>query len=172
MCKVCLGALFCLLLLCSCFGLDRSGGIMKYRAGTVKTGTGRFTVPSLPPPWKPPKIRLKQLVHENDSIDGTIVTDALCGPKFDDAPLPRLAKELFQRLQERKITSEKNLTLDGRAALRMQGGGRMDGVPIRMDVVVMKKDFCLYDFVYFAPPATYAQGVGDFEEYLHGFRTR
>lgn len=172
MCKVRLGVLLWLLLLCSCFGLDRSGGIMKYREGTVRTGTGRFTAPQLPPPWKSPKIRLKQLVHENDLLGATIVTDALCGPKFDDAPLPRLAKELFQRLQERRITSEKAFTLDGRAALRMQGGGRMDGVPIRMDVVVMKKDFCLYDFVYFAPPATHGQGVGDFEGYVHGFRTR
>ena len=145
---------------------------MKYRAGTVTTGIGSFTVPRLPHPWKSPKIRLKQLVHENDAIQATIVTDALCGPKFDDAPLPRLAKEFFQRLQERRITSEKGLTLDGRAAFRMQGSGRIDGVPVAMDVVVMKKDFCLYDFVYFAPPETYREGIRDFEGYLHGFRTK
>jgi hypothetical protein len=41
-----------------------------------------------------------------------------------------------------------------------------------MSVAVMKKDFCLYDFSYFAPPETFARGVGDFEGYLRGFQTR
>ncbi len=158
--------------LTSCFGIDRSGGIMTYHAGEVRTGTGCFTVPRLPPPWKGPKIQLKQLVHENDPLKATIVTDALCGPKYDDGPLPRLSQELYQRLQSRKMTKETNLTLDGREAVRTQGEGLMDGVPIRMDVVVMKKDSCLYDFIYFAPPETFASGTGDFEAYFHGFKTR
>lgn len=166
------GWLFLLLILPSCFGMNRTGGVMMYRAGIAETGIGRFAVPRLPPPWKGPKLRLRQLVHENNAIEATIVTDALCGPKFDDAPLPRLAEELFQKLQQKKILSEKNLVLDGRAALRVHGKGRIDGVPMEMDVVVMKKDFCLYDFAYFAPPETFRRGIDDFEGYLDGFRTR
>ncbi len=160
------------LIFSSCFGISRSGGIVRYDRGRAMTGHGHFEVGKLPPSWGSPKIRLRQLVYENDAIDATIVTDALCGPKFDDAPLPKLARELFRRLGRPQFDEEKNFILDGRTALGLQGFGNLDGIPIRMKVVVMKKDFCLYDFVYFAPPKTYRQGVGDFEGYLHGFRAR
>jgi len=163
--------LLLLLPLSSCFGIDRSGGIMKYRAGTALTGTGSFHVSRLPPPWKGPKIRLKQLIHENDPLQATIVTDALCGPKYDDGPLPKLAAEMFQKMTDRKIASQITLTIDGRSAYRMRGQGRMDGVLLEMDVVVLKKNLCLYDMVYVAPPAAFSRGEKDFEDYIHGFQT-
>ncbi len=151
--------------------MDRSGGIMKYKAGTVITGTSRFTVSQLPPPWESPKIRLKQLVHENDPLRATILTDALCGPKYDDGPLPRLAADLFQKMTDRKILSQRNIDVAGRSAVRMVGTGKMDGVLLKMDVVVLKKNLCLYDMIYVAPPETYSQGVQDFERYFHGLQT-
>ncbi len=165
------GILPLLLIVCSCFGLDRRGGITKYKNGTAYTGGGSFHAPRLPAPWSQPRRLLKQLVYENDPLKATIVVDALCGPKYDDAPLNRLARELFQRLQHPKITSEKAMTLDGRSALRVDGSGDVDGVFLQMAVAVMKKDFCLYDFSYFAPPETFASGVRDFEVYLNGFKT-
>src|SRR5579885_1160205 len=118
-------AFFLPLVLSACFGIDRSGGIMKYKAGTVYTGTGRFNVPKLPPPWRAPKIKLKQLVHENNDIRAMIVTDALCGPKYDDGPLPKLADELFQKMTDRKTLSQKGLVVAGRGAWRMVGQGRI-----------------------------------------------
>ena len=161
-----------LLTLCACFGLDRRGGITGYKNGEADAGKARFTVRRLPPPWKEPRRLLKQLVYENDPLAATIVVDALCGPKYDDAPLNRLAAELFQRLDKPKIRSEKTVTLDGRSAVRMDGNGAVDGVPLEMSVVVMKKNFCLYDFSYFAPPQTFSQGKRDFEDFLNGFETR
>jgi hypothetical protein len=163
------GILSLLLIVCACFGLDRRGGITGYQNGTAYTGTGRFQAPAMSPPWKSPKRLLKQLVYENDPLKATLVVDALCGPKYDDAPLNRLARELFQRLQRPVIHSERAFVLDGRSAVRMDGEGDVDGVPIRMSVVVMKKNFCLYDFSYFAPPETSSRGVHDFEGYLNGF---
>ena len=53
----------------------------------------------------------------------------------------------------------------------LAGGGAVDGVPLKMAVVVMKKDFCLYDFSYFAPPGGFSRGISDFEGYLNGFKT-
>jgi hypothetical protein len=145
---------------------------MGYHKGEVYTGKGKFTLGSLPPSWKGPHIIRKQLVYDNDPIDGTILSDALCGPKFLDAPLPRLAKDLFEQMGNEKMGRIKEFMLDGRAAVRLQGVGSIDGVLIQMDVVVMKKDFCVYDFVYFAPPKTFAKGISDFEGYFNGFQTR
>ena len=162
----------CAIFLVACFGIDRRGGIVHYAGGEATTGEGRFRTGPLPPSWKGPSLRLKQLVFEDNGIGATIVTDALCGPKFNDAPLPRLARDLFERLDQKKLGAEKWLTLDGRQAVRLEGEGSLDGVPIRMEVVVSKKNFCLYDFVYFAPPDTFQKGWQDFEGYLNGFRVR
>lgn len=163
-------SLLVIVLLTSCFGIDQRGGILKYRSRIVHTGFGRFSVGDLPPSWTGPRIRLKQLVFENDRIGGTIVTDALCGPKYNDSPLLRLAQDLFLPLGNRHLNRERSLTLAGREALRLQGTGTMDGVPIGMDVVVLKKDFCLYDFVYFAPVRSFSEGEKDFEKYFREFR--
>lgn len=166
------GYLLFLLFLASCLGMDRRGGILKISGGEVYTGTGRFTVGKLSPDWKGPKIKLKQMVFENDRIGATIVTDALCGPKFDEAPLSHLLQDLFRPMEKRNVGKLREVTVDGRRALRAQGEGNLDGVPLRMEAVVVKKDFCLYDFVYFAPPERFPEGARDFEEYLHGFRVR
>ncbi len=160
------------LFLSGCLGIGRNGGIMGYHGGTVLTGTRKFSVSPLPSPWKSPKVRSKQLVHQNDEIGATIVTDVLCGAKFDDAPLPRLGREMFQGLKEVTILREKEFTLEGSDAFRVTGKGTSQGVSIQMDVVVMKKDFCLYDFAYFAPSSTFSKGVNDFEGYFNGFRTQ
>ncbi len=168
-----IGVLLLFVLFCAaCFGIDRKGGIIKYREGTVFTALERFQVPSLPNGWKKPKIRLKQLVYENDLLGATLVVDALCGPKFDESPLPRLARDLFDRLQDVQLEKEKFLTLQGRQALELEGRGSLDGVPFGMKVVVMKRDFCLYDFVYFASPSHYREGKKTFEDFIHGTKFR
>ncbi len=170
------GVLFLLLLglglVASCFGTDRRGGVVQYAGGLAITGLGRFEIGKLPPPWKGPRLELKQLVYKNNEIGGTIVTDARCGPKFDDAPVSRLAYDLFERLDNKSIGGMKKMTLDGRAGVRVSGSGSLDGVLLKMDVVVVKKDFCLYDFVYFAPPRSFSNGIKDFEGYLNGFKTQ
>lgn len=148
---------------------------MRYQAGRVHTGFGSFQTGPLSPAWEGPKIRQKQLVYEQDDWGATILTDALCGPKFSEAPLSRLASDLFHSLGSRKnvqVERDAVFRLGGRQALRRRGMIEMDGVALMMDVVVMKKDFCQYDFVYFAPPLNFSKGEADFEGYFRGFKTR
>lgn len=156
----------------SCLGTDLRGGILRYESGVAYSGVTQFTAGKLPPTWQGPELQLKQLVFKNDALGATIVADALCGPKYNDAPLPRLAQDLFFGMTDKKIEKEKIFTLSGREALSLQGVGKVDGVPIKMNVVVLKRNFCEYDFVYLAPPHLFYQGIKDFEGYLHGIKIR
>ena len=160
------------LFLASCFGPSQQGGVMNYHNRLARTGAGAFEVGVLPPGWEGPHIRQKQLVYENNATHGTVVVDAQCGEKFVDAPLPRLANDLFSAMEKMTTQPGRIFTLDGRGAFRQQGNGQMDGVPLAMDVVVLKKDLCIYDFIYFAPPKNFERGQKDFEEFFHGFHTR
>ena len=161
--------------LCSCvggFSVDRRGGIVRYNSRTHTASTAQKSLQAgiLPDEWSGPKLQLKQLVYHNDDIGGTIVADALCGPKFNDAPLPRLAADLFASIGNAKNGKGRKLVVDGRDAYRLTGAGQVDGVPVMMDAVVYKKNYCLVDAVYFAPPETFGRGISDFEGYFHGLR--
>ncbi len=154
----------------ACFHGDKLGGIMGYDRGKVFTGTKSFTVTPLPPPWKGPRRQYKELVFVNDPIAGTIVVDALCGPKFEDTSLATLARHLFYKLEQPRLKPSQDLQLSGREAIRVDGAGTMDGVGLQMAVVVMKKNFCNYDFVYFAPPNKFSEGVVDFKNFYESLQ--
>jgi len=42
---------------------------------------------------------------------------------------------------------------------------KLDGVPMQYDIYVMKKDLCVFDLVYVAPPAQFTVGAADFERF-------
>lgn len=156
----------------SCFSVSRRGGIAGIQGRTLHNGVRAFEVGPLPVEWSPPHNQLKQAVYTHEGMQATIVTDALCGKKFEDAPLKRLAADLFEPLEKAHVKSENGFVLDGRNAYRIMGEGALDGVPMGMAVVVLKKDFCLYDFVLFAPPKHFPAAEKDFKDYVSGFRTR
>lgn len=155
--------------LAGCFGRDSLGGVMDYRHGEVVTGTKTFRIGTLPASWSRPHRIKKQLVFDNETLKATIVVDALCGDKFDDAPLASLSRGLTA-FRDTQTTRREPLVLDGRAAVRAWGTTRVDGVLLQLNTVVVKKDFCLYDFVYFAPPEAFAAGLVDFEQLYGGLQ--
>ncbi len=44
-------------------------------------------------------------------------------------------------------------------------------MPLALDLYVLKKDDCLYDLVYLAPPDTAPRGAADFGRLVAGFDT-
>lgn len=156
--------------LTACLGRDFRGGIMRYEGERIFTGTKVFHIQHPPAPWKGPKLRYKEMIHENDVLHGTFVMDALCGPKFEDTPLAMLAKHLLYKLENPRMEPKQYFPLEGREALRVEGTGTIDGVSLRMAVVVLKKNACIYDFVYFAPPGHFAEGARDFENYYKSLK--
>ncbi len=76
----------------------------------------------------------------------------------------------FTERQEQSQRSSSSL--DGREALRSRYLARLDGVPVELELVVLKKDNCVFDFTYVAPPgAGRSRAWPDFDTLLAGFRT-
>ena len=65
---------------------------------------------------------------------------------------------------------EESLTLDNRAALMRVYSGNLDGVPLRVGAVVLKKNNCTYDMLYLSPSSTFEAGWADFVGVLSGFQ--
>lgn len=138
--------------------------------GTVyDDGVLRFRTGPVPSSWHGIDADGTLLAFRDDAAPATVALNGRCGVDGDDVPLPSLTQHLFLQFTEREQKSQGELNLDGRAALRTEMVGKLDGVPKHFIVYVLKKDGCVYDFWRIGEP-----GVGDvapFETFVKGFST-
>lgn len=115
-----------------------------------------------------------QVTLVNDQLGTSIAIGARCGQDSDDVPLRALVQHLFLQFTERRIIAEKELRLDGRAALDTELTAELDGVHRHFVVVVLKKDGCVYDMYHVdggGDRAGLTQSRTDFRKMVAGFRT-
>lgn len=104
------------------------------------------------------------------ALDAMIMVNSEC-PAEHDAPLRVAANTLLLGFTDRQTLGEESVYLSGREALHRRLRAKLDGVPLTLDLFVLKKDECLYDLVYLAPPDAPARGDADFERLVAGFDT-
>jgi hypothetical protein len=105
----------------------------------------------------------------DDSSGAIISTNATCRADTEAAPLAALTRELLVGYTERQIESETLIPLQNREALRSHVRAKLDGVAMELDLVVLRKDGCVFDLAYAAPPASFARGQPDFARFVAGF---
>jgi hypothetical protein len=66
---------------------------------------------------------------------------------------------------------EETVPFDRREARHTVMKAKLDGVPLVWDAYVMKKNGCVYDMVYVAPPDRFEEGTAAFERFAQGFRS-
>jgi hypothetical protein len=130
----------------------------------------RFRVGPIPSAWRPIDVAGARLAFRDDAANSTVAVNGRCKVDGDDVPLASLTQHLFLEFTERTQTSQSTVHLDGREALRTEVSAALDGVKKYYLVYVLKKDSCVYDFMYIAAepePAARAQ----FERFVQGFAT-
>ena len=136
-----------------------------YREGSVA-----FRIGALPPEWRRVRVADGQLAFHHDA-GGTILAHATC-EAHGDASLDVLTNHLLFGIEEARERSRTPLSLDGRRALRTRVDGALDGVPIALDLVVLKKDSCTYDLELASSPEVFVRRQADFERFFTGFAGR
>jgi hypothetical protein len=111
------------------------------------------------------------LAFRDDERSGSTLFNVRCGQRDDDAPLTALTAHLIMGTTEREFDAQDTVPFDGREALHTLLRAKLDGVPMQYDIYVMKKDGCLFDLVYVAPPDRFGDGAADFEHFAKGLRT-
>lgn len=162
--------LLALLSLVSCFGgVKKTGKVIDYKPGKVMTKKGGYQVGPLGASWRRVSLGIAAITFRNRAWQSSISTDAYCDQAYDDAPLAALTRHLFAGLQEIRVESEESIMLDGRGALRTSLQATLDGVPVRLQTVVIKKNECLFDFYLVSPPEYFLEALSDFESFYQGF---
>jgi hypothetical protein len=135
----------------------------------VCAGKVCYRVGALPEGWR--------LVHQegaavgfySDAVGGVIAANATCRDDADAAPLKALTRQLLIGYTERNIESQDKVALDAREALRTRATAKLDGVPMALEILVMKRNGCIFDLSYAAPPTDFDRGTGDFQRFVDGF---
>lgn len=146
-------------------------GVIGSRSGRVFLTRERFYhVGLLPDGWQRMRVRARTVSFYHPGYRSSISTDAICGRGASDRSLVALSGEMASAVEGRTLLSETTLQLAGRGALRQRLRGSQDGVPVLVDLVVLRKDGCVFDFYAVMPPEPDAEAVRDFEAFFGGFR--
>lgn len=147
----------------ACGGASLSGRIFD-------NGRVRYRVGELPSGWRELDADgdVAFLHRERAAI---ISVHARCDRDEDDVPLQSLTQHLLIGFTAREVESQDVMPFDGREAMRTVVRARLDGVPRQLTLYVMKKNGCVYDLLYAAPPERFAEGAEEFEAFVRGFRT-
>jgi hypothetical protein len=140
-------------------------------AGVLRKGDLTVHLGPVPAEWRPVQIPGADLAWRDDAHGASALFDVRCEGRDRDAPLGVLTEHLIMGTTERDFTSQETVPLDRREALHTLMRAKLDGVPMQYDIYVMKKDGCVYDVVYVAPPDQYAGGAADFERFARGLHT-
>lgn len=130
-----------------------------------------FAVGPVPARWRKLDVSHAALAFRDDRDEATIAANGRCRGEADDVPLKSLTQHLFMRFTERQIERQEVVPFDQREAMHSVVVAKLDGVPMKFDVWVMKKDGCVYDLMYMAPPDRFGRGSLEFSRFVSGFHT-
>ncbi|MFA4874536.1 MAG: hypothetical protein WC690_04270 [bacterium] len=145
-------------------------GVISYRQGKVYIRHDKYyTVGVLADDWRALKTRARTISFYNEGLKASISTDAYCGKSVTDRTLDSLSGDIITALEKRQVTNEKNFTLNERGALRQHITGSVDGVPTDVDLVIVRKNYCVFDFYSVAPAGGNPDVKEAFETFFNGF---
>jgi hypothetical protein len=121
--------------------------------------------------WRPLRTRLPeiQVAWIHPGYAGVIELHAACDDQGDSS-LEQYTDHLRIDWTDWQVESQSREQIAEREALRTVVMASLDGVPRKNELVVLKKNGCLFDLRYSADPARFDLGRKDFARVVGGFR--
>ena len=105
----------------------------------------------------------------NKKTGNTISYLSTCNDPSDPS-VESAMRELLSSLDDAKTVTSGIETYNGREALHTDASGLVDGVKTRVEVVVFKRNDCVYTLSYVAVMKAFEGDQPRFKEFLDGFR--
>lgn len=165
-------ALLVLFALAGCaFGANRSQGVIQsYKNGIVTLRNGSsYRVGELPEEWRRLQTQARTIAFYHREYHSTIFTNAFCDRSYEDLPHEVFISRMVGGLHQLKTLEKKEIVVGGRGGLQKRFQAEMDGLPVELLTVVVKKNLCSFDFVAVMPPDHESQVEEDFTHFYNGF---
>lgn len=87
-----------------------------------------------------------------------------------DPPLDSIVQGVIAGLSDLKIDSRETVDIQGREGRRVLASGKVDGVPSLIDLLVFKRNHCIYILTYVGVKNSFSQDRAEFGKFIEGFR--
>jgi hypothetical protein len=101
-----------------------------------------------------------------NKLDGRILLSNSFCDEFQDQPLDKLATKTFNTIDNLEIEKKDYTTFNNREAYRLEGKGKVDGVPVGLILLNTRRSNCYFDFVSITPLKSANEVQSDFEKFL------
>jgi len=120
--------------------------------------------------WQPLKQKDTQVVWFNTDLDAVILLDSQC-ESHGDSDLMQFTDHLRIDFRQWDVKSQEVVKMNSRDALNTVVVASIDGGPQKqLELYVTKKNGCLFDLEYVAPPASFERGRAAFARVVAGFK--
>ena len=118
------------------------------------------------------------ITSEHDSLDslwsnprnGNSISYLSDCQSKNDPPLKTITMGIIRDLGRREMIESKLIPYNQREGLHSKYSGSVDGVPTIVELIVLKKNSCIYVLTYVALKEAYTTNIGDFEKFYQGFK--
>ena len=100
--------------------------------------------------WKPVDFSGNDLAWVHVGTAHVLAMNATCD-EHGDPSLQVLTAHLTFGFTDKELKTRAEKRIDGREALVSQYAAKLDGVEVELELVVLKKNGCVHDFMYVAP---------------------
>ncbi len=88
----------------------------------------------------------------------------------NDISLQSIQNESFSALSEVNVTNTQSATFNDRESLQTEADAAIDGVPIKISLIIFKKNGCNYTLTYAGRKEKFAQNQPEFKKFAKEFR--
>ena len=135
----------------------------------ICSGRDCYEVGGLGQEWKSITLEDGAAGFFNATTGSVILGYASCRDDAEATPLSSLTAHLLVGYSDRRERSSELIAFAQREALRSVIDAKLDGVPVVLDLYVLKRDGCIFDLCFVARPASYDAGLPDFRRFVEGF---
>lgn len=145
--------------------------VARYDAGTQRMCQGSmcYRTGTLTKSWQVVHVEQASVSYFNSELNAIIESNASCRDDAEATPLETLTNHLLLGYTERNYKSSDKVPLANREALHTVVEAKLDGVPMVLDLYVMKRNGCIFDLSFAAPPARFGDGSTAFSQFVQGF---
>jgi len=150
-----------------CFGICAGGDNGALVDNSYKSNRVNYTIGQPGEGWKRVELETADLAWFNADLAAGLIINSAC-EGVQDAPLIGLTNELLIGTTEREILEQELRPFSRREALETIVTGKIDGVPRKRALFVIKKDGCVYDIIFDAPPEHFDAGLSTYRKVRDG----
>lgn len=119
--------------------------------------------------WRRVSFTENDAAWEARNTSHVLASNATCR-EHGDPSLEVLTQHLLFGFTDRTLEGQQSMELDGREALHSVYEAKLDGVPVTIELVVLKKNGCVHDFTYISPQGHSEEYRPQFDELVASFQ--